>query len=297
METKARFMLIAFFALAVIVAAQGFANWIVGSRQNAQFKYYQLVFHGPASGLVTGSGVLFNGLQVGRVTKIGVSPTDPRQVDAEIEVDARTPVKTDTKARVDRRSLVGSMVVALSGGRSDAPDIRTTPNPPYPVIIVDRPATEDFLESIQNLSALAPRVFEKMGKFVDDSRGAYAADKWELDPLVKTIADNSQKVNQIIEEAKDFSRSLKPIFEHYDSLLAAADARTPHGASRTANGDRASSSLAHSLSASKLKAIEQFAVDARKAARSLDQSARALERDPRGALSDETSAGATKKNP
>ncbi len=297
METKAHFTLIAFFALAVIVAGQSFVNWIVGSRQNEKLKYYQLVFTGPVRGLAAGDGVLFNGLQVGQVTQVGLSPRGPNHVDAVIEVGEKAPVKADTKAHLDRRSPVGRVVVALTGGRSDAPDIRTAPDQLYPVIIVDRAVPEDFLESIQNLSALAPRVFEKMGKLVEDSRGAYAALKWELDPFIKTIADNSEKVKEIIEDSKNFGRSVKPIVEHYDSLVVAVDARTPDGASRAANSDGASASFADSLSASKLKAMEQFAVDARKAARSLDRFSRALERDPRGAVSDETSASATNKKP
>lgn len=297
METKAHFTLIAFFTLAVIVAGQSFVNWIVGSRQNEKLKYYQLVFHGSAPGLTAGGGVLFNGLQVGQVTQVGLSSRAPNQVDAVIEVGEKTPVKADTKAHLDRRSPVGSVVVALTGGRSDAPDIRTAPDQFYPVIIVDRPVHENFLERIQSLSALAPRVFEKMGKIVDDSRGAYAALKWDLDPFMKTIADNSEKVNEIVEDVRDFSRSVKPIVEHYNSLVAAVDARTPYGASRAANSDGALASFADSLSASKLKAMEQFAVDARKAARSLDRFARALERDAPGALSDETSARATNKKP
>lgn len=322
METKARFALIAFYVLAVVVAGQRFAHWIVGVRHSEKLVGYQLDFPGATPGLVVGGGVLFNGLQVGEVTEVGflgrrlnqvakddgdgprvcpvrrlgVSKRDQSQVYAVIEVGEKTPIKADTKAYLDRRSLVGSVVIALTGGKSDASDIPTPPNSKcHPVIRVDRLAREDFVESVQNLSELAPRVFDKMGRFVEQSRGAYFVETDRIEPFRKRIADNSRKVEEIVEEVKDFSRSLKPVLEHYDSLVAAVDARTPHGANRAANGDGASASFADLLSASKLKAMEQFAVDARKAARSLDRSARALERDPRGAVSDKPAAAAKKE--
>jgi len=323
METKARFTLIAFYVLAVVVAGQTFAHWIVGARHSEKLVKYQLVFPGPAPGLVPDGAVLFNGLQVGRVTEVGflsrqlerlakadrdgprvcpvtrqgVSKKDPDQVYAVIEVGETLPIKVDTKAYLDRRSLVGSVVVSLSGGKSEASDIPTTKDC-HPVIVVDRPVREDFVESLQNLSALAPRVFDRMGSLLEQSRGAYFVEADRIEPFRKTIADHSRKVEEIVEEAKDFTRSLKPILEHYDSLLAAVNARTPQDARRVANGAGAANSFADVLSQTKLDAMERFAVDARRAARSLDRSARALERDPRGAVSDKPSSGAaTKKGP
>ena len=42
-----------------------------------------------------------DGLRVGEVTSIDIMPSDPGKVVATIEVDRKTPMKTDTKARLE----------------------------------------------------------------------------------------------------------------------------------------------------------------------------------------------------
>jgi phospholipid/cholesterol/gamma-HCH transport system substrate-binding protein len=68
METRANYVLIGLFTLAVIAGAFGFVYWfntIGGAGERAT---YRIVFDGSVSGLRTGASVLFNGIRVGEVT-------------------------------------------------------------------------------------------------------------------------------------------------------------------------------------------------------------------------------------
>src|ERR1700759_1039951 len=112
METKANNALIGAFTLAVIAGVFAFVFWFSGGEKPSNRRVYRLVFTSSVSGLARGSWVLFNGLRVGEVTKIDLGE-DPRIVYAMIDVDRRTPVKTDTRARLEYQGLTGVASVAL----------------------------------------------------------------------------------------------------------------------------------------------------------------------------------------
>jgi phospholipid/cholesterol/gamma-HCH transport system substrate-binding protein len=100
METRANYALIGVFTLAVIAAAFGFVLWFSGAEKPGGRTTYKIIFTGSISGLPDGGVVLFNGVRVGAVTKIDLLPQDPSRVFALIEVDAKVPVRADTKARL-----------------------------------------------------------------------------------------------------------------------------------------------------------------------------------------------------
>ena len=118
METRANYALIGLFTLAVIAAAFGFVYWFSGGDRGQSRQSVRIVFSGSVSGLSNGSVVLFNGIRVGEVTDISLLPEDPRRVLSVVQVDARTPVRTDTRARLEYQGLTGVAQIALVGGES-----------------------------------------------------------------------------------------------------------------------------------------------------------------------------------
>ena len=77
----------------------------------------RIVFSGSVGGLSRGSSVNFNGIKVGEVTDIRLAPQDPRRVLATIKVDPATPLRADTRARLDSAMLTGvSLHVPVKGG-------------------------------------------------------------------------------------------------------------------------------------------------------------------------------------
>ena len=121
METRANYALIGAFTLAVAFAAFLFVYWFSGPSQIGRQETYQIVVTGSVSGLTRGSAVLFNGVKVGEVTHLGISDQDPSKVDVLVKIDNRTPVKTDTRARLETRGFTGVADVLLVGGTPSAP--------------------------------------------------------------------------------------------------------------------------------------------------------------------------------
>jgi formylglycine-generating enzyme required for sulfatase activity len=98
---------------------------------------FSIVFDGPVRGVAEGTEVLFNGIRVGEIRQLSIDRDNPSRVVAGIRVDAQTPVRTDSTARL-RLLGDGQVVVELTSGdpRSSllaaprgaaAPMIRTAP--------------------------------------------------------------------------------------------------------------------------------------------------------------------------
>jgi len=118
METRAPFVVVGAFVLAVIVGVFGFVYWLKNAGSVGKRATYQIAFDGPVPGLLTGAAVLFNGIRVGEVTTLRLDPARPRAVAATVAIAVDTPVRRDTRVGLDFQGLTGVPVVALEGGSS-----------------------------------------------------------------------------------------------------------------------------------------------------------------------------------
>jgi len=83
--------------------------------------HYVIEFDDSVMGLEKGAQVYLNGIRVGRVESIGVSPTDLGKVVIEIAVASETPIHTDTKAMLQYAGITGLKVIDLREGTHAAP--------------------------------------------------------------------------------------------------------------------------------------------------------------------------------
>jgi phospholipid/cholesterol/gamma-HCH transport system substrate-binding protein len=277
METRAHFALIGLFTLAVVATGFLFVFWISGPSKLALYQTYQIIVRGSVEGLTRGSSVLFNGLKVGEVTSLGIDPEDPSQVDVLINVDRKTPVKTNTRARLEQRGFTNVAVVSLVGGTPGAPDLVRKPGEPYPRITAERSDIQNLLENVQRLSGKATDMVEKLDKLLDANSANLTATVKNIEAFTKALGDNATPTGSLIRDAADVAHSLKPIAGHLDGLIANADKAIK------ALDPKTIKSIAGNLnkfSSTGLHQYEELAVDARKAVDSLDRAVRNIERDP-----------------
>ena len=95
METRANYILIGAFTLAGIIGAFGFLLWLAKIDVDRQYAYYDVLFDNVA-GLSSAGDVRYNGLPVGQVVDLRLDADDPAKVRVRLELDATTPVRTDT---------------------------------------------------------------------------------------------------------------------------------------------------------------------------------------------------------
>src|SRR5512147_508696 len=116
METRANYVLIGLFTLAVVVGVFGFVYWFQNIGGTGERAFYRVEFEGSVSGLRTGATVLFNGIRVGEVTGLSLDPAKPQQVTATLSIDKSVAVRKDTQIGLEFQGLTGIASVSLKGG-------------------------------------------------------------------------------------------------------------------------------------------------------------------------------------
>jgi len=212
METRANYTLIGAFTLAVVLGAFLFIFWFSGGpNKQAGRDQYRVVFTSSVSGLARGSQVLFNGLKVGEVVNIDLAP-DPSEVFAVIEVDRRTPVKTDTRARLEYQGLTGVGSIALAGGSADAPRLEGKDGK-VAEIRADRSDFQNIVETLQELTNKVDRVLGS----ADPQRIGHMINS--LDRFVTTLDDNRDNVAATLKNGAELTAKLNATAERLEVFL------------------------------------------------------------------------------
>lgn len=218
METRANYALIGIFTLAVIAAGFLFVYWFSGGDRGQRRQPVRVVFSGSVSGLSKGSIVTFNGLRVGEVTELRLLPEDPRRVLAVIEVDRATPVRTDTRARLEFQGLTGVATIALVGGEAGAPPLQPGPAEPMPTIFADRSDFQDLMESARNIARRADDVLERVGRVVQDNEGPINRTVANVEKFSMALSENAPGVARFMEQVGQAAERVGPLAAKLESL-------------------------------------------------------------------------------
>lgn len=74
-----------------------------------------------AGGIEPGTVVRFGGMQVGKVTEVGVSSADNARIQLALTVDKGVPIKTDSEIFINTIGFLGDYYLEISTGTTDAP--------------------------------------------------------------------------------------------------------------------------------------------------------------------------------
>jgi phospholipid/cholesterol/gamma-HCH transport system substrate-binding protein len=202
METRANHVLIGAFTILISILAVLFALWAANYSSNKKWDQYEVVFSEAVTGLGNGGIVQYNGINVGEVTKLKLDPKDPRKVVARIRLEADTPVKIDTKAKLAFVGLTGVAQIQLTGGLPESPLLQPTPEQPIPRI----PTTPSAL---QNLSAAADDLVERVRMILSDENIARISGTLEdIHQLSTSVAGQKEDIAALIKNLKDVSVTL-----------------------------------------------------------------------------------------
>lgn len=190
METRARYVLVGLFTLAVIGVGFVFVYWLHNTSGLSARAFYRIRFESSVSGLLVGSSVLFNGLRVGEVTDLQLRPGNPREVMATIAVAPETPVRTDSHVGLVFGGLTGSAAVSLTGGAAGAPMPEGTGTGP-PVLVADAEAGQDMTQA-------AREALQRLNKILEDNAEPLRETIGSLDIFSEALARNSDRVDTIL---------------------------------------------------------------------------------------------------
>jgi phospholipid/cholesterol/gamma-HCH transport system substrate-binding protein len=224
METRANFALIGAFTLAVIAAAFGFVFWFSGPSKATRRAPLDIVFNGSVAGLVRGGGVTFNGLRVGEVKFIELNPANPSEVIAHVDVERLTPLKTDTRARLEYQGLTGVAVVALTGGAPDAPALAPPAGASAPLIHAENSQFQDLMVMAQRIGDKVTALSDRATKLLDDNSQSLSTTIKNVEKFSAALGENPEGLKELMAAVGDLGRAAKPMIANIQELAKDADA-------------------------------------------------------------------------
>ena len=291
METKAHFILIGVFTLLVLALGFGFVLWSAQSSMDRHVTLYDIHFEGSVSGLTQAGDVLFNGVKVGQVKDIEINRNDPGKVRVRIEVDADTPIRTDSKATLEMRGITGLSVVQISGGSPKSPMLE----PPGDNEIASIPSAKSNLaELVTSAPDLVNQGIQLLNKLNEvagpENREAVASILANVETLSATLADNADTITAVIQDVRNTTNNLSQasgkfakVMENADTLLHKDVAEAFQSITQAA--DDLDTLLVSAqpgvevFSAEGLQTFTRFVAEARQLVATLDRLARNLESD------------------
>ncbi len=252
METKANNVLIGLFTLGVIAAILLFILWASKYSSEGTYKEYDIVFKEAVTGLSVGGVVEYNGIEVGGVRDLKLSPGDARQVIARVRVRLDTPVKVDTRVELALQSFAtGVAFIQFSGGKPGSPLLIQTDRNHVPVIVASESSFQKLLNSSEDIATTLNDVLNNIKQVLSDENAKRISKSLEnVQSLTDTLAGQREEIAGLIKSARDASDRLDKtlamaqktmgtvntqlggklpgMMDHLDRAVAQLDAFTKH---------------------------------------------------------------------
>ena len=203
METKANYVLIGAFTLGVVAFLLLFALWAARWSSQQAWDFYDVIFNEAVTGLSEGGTVQYNGIAVGTVEDLSLMPNDPRKVVARIRVEADTPVRVDTRAKLSITGLTGTTFIQLTGGSPGAAPLVNTPGREVPVIPTEPSA-------LQNIAQTADRIVARVDDILSEENVAHVTATLEnLEAVTGALALQRQDLSELVVSARASAQELE----------------------------------------------------------------------------------------
>jgi phospholipid/cholesterol/gamma-HCH transport system substrate-binding protein len=215
-ETRANFVLIGSFTVAVFAAAIGFVLWFQNIHSTKLQSPLRIVFEGSATGLRNGGSVNFNGIRVGEVTSVKLD--NPRRVVALLMVENIAPIRKDTFVGLEFQGLTGVAAVSLKGGSDDAPAVPLDGDG-VPTLTADPSALQDVSEAVRT-------TLHNINRIVADNQDSVKNSLKNVETFTATLARNSEQMDSIMLKADAAMGKAEGMMISADSLMRGMEALT-----------------------------------------------------------------------
>jgi phospholipid/cholesterol/gamma-HCH transport system substrate-binding protein len=200
METKANYVAVGVFVIVFLTGLVVALLWLGGSQYTEEFAYYRTFFSGSVTGLGNGTLVRYNGIQVGRVSKVDFDPDNPKRVIVTLEINPDLPIHTDSVATIASEGLTGGTYVEIDGGMQNSPVLPHVLFGDYPVI-KSKPST------LQELEQSAPQLVAKLNGIADRLNDVLSPKNRQA--ISQTLSNLRDVTGVFVNDSADFTATLK----------------------------------------------------------------------------------------
>lgn len=224
METRANHILIGIFTLTVMTLLVGFALWAAKFASDSSWTEYDVVFSEAVTGLGIGGTVQYNGITVGEVRKLKIDPEDPNKVLVRVRIDAATPIKVDTEAKLAFVGLTGITQIQLRSFNAKSADLKPSEDMPVPRIMAKESALSKLFNSTDDITTTATNVMFRLNKaFSDENIARLSKTLDNLEKISTSVAAERQDIGAIIRETRAAIAKLDSTLASTDSIAKKLD--------------------------------------------------------------------------
>lgn len=207
METRANNALIGLFTVLVVAAAIGFVLWFSRTGPTGSTRHIQVVFSDSVTGLTPGSSVMYNGFRVGQVDTLDLLPEDPSRVVADVTVRANTPLKTDTRARLEFQGLTGGAYLQLFGGTASAPALKGADRNP-PTIYAERSEYQNIVDGAREAVSQASQAIARIDELLRRNEARLNETIGNVHTFTGALAKNADQIENFMASVGEASKSI-----------------------------------------------------------------------------------------
>ena len=296
MESKVNYAVVGAFVLALGAALIAGVLWLaVGGNSKKQYAPYQAIVKESVAGLSIDAPVKYLGVDVGKVSAIGIDPENTQQVLLKFLIYRGTPIKQDTEAVLKSQGLTGIAYVEINGGSADSPVLIATEADPVPTIR-SRPSLSARLENVAtSVLGNLDKMTTNLNAMLDDgNRLALKTTLADTAAVMKMLAGQREALDASITDAARIARNTARASEKFSPAMDRVNAsinaiekmaqvvsRAGEGAGRTV--DTAETSIKQ-LSTETLPELERLLVELNQLAPSLRRLIEQTERSPTSLL-------------
>ncbi len=273
METRANYIMVGFFVLLLAFGLLGFVLWLAKFQFEEEFARYDIVFESTVTGLKEGSAVRYSGVRVGEVISVDLDPDRPTAIRVTIEVQKRTPVRSDSLATLELEGLTGGRYVELSGGSPTARPLEPPPGRKVAEIPAGASSFEQVLEG-------APEMLENVNILLLRAQALLNENNLKnieqlitnLTAVTGAVAENRDNIDQLITDAALTMDNLRDATGSLETMAASLDSNVTRLTERADTTMLAFEDMAGSID----REVSLTSKDARTLINSLQQTAKNL---------------------
>lgn len=165
---------------------------LVGLQISETFDSYSVRYKVTVSGLEEGAPVKYNGVRVGKVANIRVSPGDVSEILVNLDLAAGTPIKNNVRAVIKSVGITGLKYVELTLGSNRAPTLKPGSE------ITAGESDLDFLTG--KAQVISERIDILLGQLNVLTRDENLA---QIDRILRDVADMTGEMKGMVREVRD----------------------------------------------------------------------------------------------
>jgi phospholipid/cholesterol/gamma-HCH transport system substrate-binding protein len=216
METRASNIAVGAFVLALVVGAIGFVFWVGKYSERVATVDHYVRFAGSVAGLDVGSNVLFGGIPIGHVTSVIVDPLETSLARVDIAVDAKVPIRVDSKAVLAMQGITGGVLVEISRGTVTSALLK-----PGVEIQSGYSPFERLLNGAPELIAKGNDLMDRAARFLSpDNAAAVGRVLLSIDRLTEALAADSVKFDTLLSQGAEAVKQVSATGAEFEKLAA-----------------------------------------------------------------------------